>query len=106
MPRLQKAVVRFQSGMHLRRNTSLSIFNSLLVGYPEGLRLDAPTGTTGTLDNATSGNLQLRGIVLANMNTPVKGAGSITDAQAQAFFNTAAYKNQIIASAGVAEAAA
>lgn len=91
----------FQSGMHLRRNTSLSIFNSLLVGYPEGLRLDAPTGTTGTLDNATSGNLQLRGIVLANMNAAVKGAGSITDAQAQAFFNTPAFKNQVIASADV-----
>ena len=92
----------YQSAMHLRRNTSLSIFNSLLVGYPEGLRLDAPTGTTGTLDNATSGGLQLRGVVLANMTTPVRGAGSITDAQAQAFFNTAAYKNQIIPSSGVA----
>ena len=93
----------YQSGMHIRRNTSLSIFNSLLVGYPEGLRLDAPTGTTGTLDNATSGNLQLRGIVLANTTAPVKGAGAITDAQAQAFFNTAAFKNQIIASADVAK---
>lgn len=93
----------FQSGMHIRRNTSLSIFNSLLVGYPEGLRLDAPTGTTGTLDNATAGNLQLRGIVLANMTTPVRGAGAITDAQAQGFFNTAAFKNQIIASTDVAK---
>ena len=88
--------------MHLRRNTSLSIFNSLIVGYPEGLRLDAPTGTTGTLDNATSGALQLRGVVIANTTTPVRGAGSITDAQAQAFFNTAAFKNQIIPSTGVA----
>ncbi|WP_245565039.1 IPT/TIG domain-containing protein [Spirosoma spitsbergense] len=92
----------FQSGMHLRRNTSLSVFNSVLYGYPEGLRLDAPTGTTGTLDNATNGSLQLRGIVLANMTTPIKGAGSITDAQATAFFNTAAYKNQIVASADAA----
>ncbi|AKD58833.1 cell shape-determining protein MreB [Spirosoma radiotolerans] len=93
----------YQSGMHLRRNTSLSIFNSLIVGYPEGLRLDAPTGTTGTLDNATSGALQLHGVVIANTTTPVRGAGAITDAQAQAFFNTAAYKNQIIASSDVAK---
>ncbi|GAB4017320.1 hypothetical protein GCM10028808_48400 [Spirosoma migulaei] len=92
----------YQSAMHLRRNTSLSIFNSLMVGYPEGLRLDAPTGTTGTLDNATSGALQLHGVVIANMNSPVKGAGSITDEQAQTFFSTAAYKNQIIPSTGVA----
>ena len=93
----------FQSGMHIRRNTSLSIFNSLLAGYPEGLRLDAPTGTTGTLDNATAGTLQLRGIVLANTTIPVRGAGAITDAQAQAFFNTPAFKNQIIASTDVAK---
>lgn len=93
----------FQSAMHLRRNTSLSIFNSLMVGYPEGLRLDAPTGTTGTLDNATSGAMQLRGLVLANMNTPVRGAGAITNDQATAFFGTAAFKNQIIASTDVAK---
>lgn len=92
----------YQSGMHLRRNTSISIFNSLLVGYPEGLRLDAPTGTTGTLDNATNGTLQLHGVVVANTTIPVRGAGAITDAQAQAIFNTAAYKNQIIPSTGVA----
>ncbi|AUD02290.1 IPT/TIG domain-containing protein [Spirosoma pollinicola] len=92
----------YQSAMHLRRNTSLSIFNSLMVGYPEGLRLDAPTGTTGTLDNATNGGLQLHGVVVANTTIPVRGAGAITDAQAQAFFNTAAYKNQIIPSTGVA----
>ncbi len=97
----------YQSGMHLRRNTAISIFNSLIVGYPEGLRLDAPTGTTGTLDNATSGALQLHGVVLANDEIPssttaVRGAGSITNAQALAFFTTAAYKNQVIPSTGVA----
>ena len=98
---------RFQSGMHMRRNTAISVFNSVLFGYPEGLRLDAPTGTTGTLDNATSGALQLRGIVLANDEIPgstttVVGAGSITTAQAQTFFNTPAFKNEIIPSSGIA----
>lgn len=98
---------RYQSGMHLRRNTAISIFNSVLFGYPEGLRLDAPTGTTGTLDNATTGALQLRGIVLANDEIPgsttvVSGAGAITTAQAQAFFATPAFKNEIIPSSGVA----
>ncbi|MBN8820653.1 MULTISPECIES: IPT/TIG domain-containing protein [unclassified Spirosoma] len=88
----------FQSGMHLRRNTSISIFNSLLVGYPEGLRLDAQTGTTNTLDNATAGNLQLRGLVIANCTTPVRGAQSITNDQATTFFTTTAFQNQIIAS--------
>lgn len=97
----------FQSGMHLRRNTSISIFNSLLFGYPEGLRLDGTGGSTATLDNVNSGALQLRGIVLANDEIPnsttvVRGAGTITNAQAQAFFNTAAFKNEIIPSSGIA----
>jgi len=91
----------YQSAMHLRRNTSLSIFNSVMVGYPEGLRLDAQTGTTNTLDNATSGALQLRGIVVANTLTPVRGNQSVTNDQATAFFNTAAFKNQIIPAANL-----
>jgi hypothetical protein len=88
----------FGRGMHLRRNTSISIFNSLLVGYPEGLRLD---GTT-TLANATANTMQLRGIVLANMTKAVAGAGSVSDDQASAFFTTAAFSNQIVALADLA----
>lgn len=82
----------YQSGMHLRRNTSISIFNSLLVGYPEGLRLDG--SATGTLANATAGTLDLKGIVLANMTTPVRGAADITNDQAIAYFGAAARKNE------------
>ncbi|HEY0111505.1 MAG TPA: IPT/TIG domain-containing protein [Fibrella sp.] len=99
----------YQSGMHLRRNTNISIFNSLFFGYPEGLRLDnGIAGGTGTLLNANAGTLQLRGIVIANTlsgsavigdNLPTTG---ITTAQALTFFNTAAYGNTVIASDQVA----
>ncbi|MGA0556876.1 IPT/TIG domain-containing protein [Larkinella sp. VNQ87] len=93
----------YQSAMHLRRNTSISIFNSVFLGYPEGLRLDAPADATGnsTYSNVTGGTLQLRGVVLGNTNTPVRGAGTITNDQATAFFNTTAFKNQIIPAANV-----
>ncbi|WP_254562693.1 IPT/TIG domain-containing protein [Dyadobacter diqingensis] len=82
----------YQSAMHLRRNTSISIFNSLLVGYPEGLRLDG--SLTGTYANATSGALDLKGIVFANNTIPVRGAAAITNDQAIAYFNAAARKNE------------
>jgi hypothetical protein len=87
----------YQSAMHLRRNTSTSIFNSVMVGYPEGLRLDG----TAAYNNATAGTIQLRGIVLANMTTPVRGGGNtesgvVTNEDAQAFFNTPAFSNQIV----------
>jgi len=85
----------FGRGMHLRRNTALSIFNSVIVGYPEGLRLDGKR--TATLKNVQDNKLQLRGIVLANMATPLRGAGEITNDDATAFFNNADNRNQIVA---------
>ena len=82
----------YQAAMHLRRNTSISIFNSLLVGYPQGLRLEGTA--TGTFANATSGALDLKGIVLSNITDPILGAGVITKDQATAYFNAAARKNE------------
>jgi hypothetical protein len=82
----------YQAAMHLRRNTSINIFNSLFVGYPQGLRLDGTA--TGTYANATSGALDLKGIVLSNMTDAILGAGAITKDQAIAYFNAAARKNE------------
>ncbi|HEV7378994.1 MAG TPA: IPT/TIG domain-containing protein [Dyadobacter sp.] len=85
----------YQSAMHLRRNTNISVFNSVFAGYPEGLRLDG----ANTLAHATAGTLDLKGIVLANTTIPVRGnTGStgVTDAQAQEYFNAAARKNTIL----------
>lgn len=88
----------YQSAMHLRRNTAISVFNSVIVGYPEGLRLSDP----GTVANATADRLQLRGIVLANVNTPARGTTNATDAQAQALLTNAAGQNQVVALANLA----
>lgn len=101
----QKGSGAYQSAMHLRRNTSISVYNSVLVGYPEGLRLDG--SATGTLANATSGALDLKGIVFANVGIPnsttaIRGAGNITNQQAQDYFNAAARKNQVVASTDLA----
>ncbi len=87
----------FQAGMHIRRNTALSVFNSLLVGYPEGLRLDGTA--TGTLANANADKIQLRGIVFANMGKDFVGKGVITDQQAADFFNKTGNTNQVIKTA-------
>ncbi|QJD77997.1 IPT/TIG domain-containing protein [Spirosoma rhododendri] len=86
----------YQSAMHLRRNTAISIINSVFVGYPEGLRLDGTT--TGTLANASNGTLEVQGVTVANSLTAVRGAGNITNDQATSYFNLAARKNTIVAS--------
>ena len=93
----------YRAAMHLRRNTAISIYNSVFSGWPEGLRLEGTA--TGTLANTQSGALDLQGIAIANVQSTtlaVRGLGTITDAQALAFFNTPAKKNVIIASTDVA----
>ena len=54
---------RFQAGMHLRRNTRLNCYNSVVVGWPIGLILDSEKGNTQKA--ATDGLLQLHRIVFA-----------------------------------------
>jgi hypothetical protein len=83
----------FGAGMHIRRNSSLSAFNSVFAGWNTGLLLDA----TSTYANATAGTLALQNCVIVGSKVAdVKGAG-ITDAQALEFFNTPAFGNKFIA---------
>jgi len=90
----------YQSALHLRRNTSISIYNSVFVGQPEGLRLDG----TSTWANVQAGGLDLRGVVLANNNTPLRaaantGTGAFTDADVQTWFNTSGKNNSVVSRA-------
>lgn len=92
----------FGSGMHIRRNSSLSVFNSVFAGWNTGLLLDATT----TYANATSGSLAIQNCVLVgNKVKSVNGAGSVTEQQALDFFNTVSYSNQIIADNATAKIA-
>jgi len=82
----------FGAGMHIRRNSSLSVFNSVFAGWNTGLLLD---GTT-TYANATAGDLAIQNCALvANKVKSVNGAG-VTEVQASEFYNTAAFSNKAI----------
>ncbi len=52
---------QYGRGLHLRRNTRTSTFNSVFVGFPEGLRLDG----NATWANVQSNQLQMAGVVVA-----------------------------------------
>ncbi|MDO9155185.1 MAG: hypothetical protein Q7U47_16000 [Paludibacter sp.] len=83
----------FGSGMHIRRNSSLSVFNSVIAGWNTGLLLDATT----TYSNATSGKSAIQNVALvANKVKSVNGANSVTEAQAAEFFNTTTFANRIM----------
>lgn len=91
--------LNYGAGMHLRRNTSLSVFNSVIAGWnTAGLLLDA----TSTYANATAGDMAIQNCVIAGTKgTALKGAG-ITDTQASDFFNTAGFGNSVLATNALA----
>jgi hypothetical protein len=49
----------YRAGAHIRRNSEMSLFNSVIMGWPLGIDVD---GTTGTATSANVGN----GLILAN----------------------------------------
>lgn len=57
---------RFQAALHLRRNTQLSIFNSVIAAYPIGLIIENDKGST-TQQWATDGKLNVTNCVMAGM---------------------------------------
>ena len=94
----------FVWGAQIRRNSTMSIFNSVILGYPNGLYIDATKGIP--TDNNISGSLLVQNTIIAgctkpilysitgNANTPLVAntTATITD-----WYNTVAYSNSILA---------
>lgn len=64
-PQNGSALGKFQAAMQIRRSSRLACFNSVAMGYPIGLIIDAEKG--GTQEYAKAGNLKLRNILFAGM---------------------------------------
>ena len=67
------------AAVQIRRNSSLSIFNSAFIGWSTGILIDAGLGTHTDL-NITAGTLQLSGIILSSCKNPLAytSAGTAT----------------------------
>ena len=65
-PNNGSALGKFQSAMQIRRNSHLSCYNTLAIGYPIGLMLDNEKGDTQGA--ATAGKLSLKNIWFAGMD--------------------------------------
>lgn len=92
----------YQSGIYLRNNTGFSLYNSVISGYPEGIRLEGTATGLGNSLTAATGTVDLRGITFANVLTTAAGGGDITGAQANAFVTTNNRSNAVVASGDVA----
>jgi hypothetical protein len=90
----------FRGGAHIRRNSAISIFNSIFLGWPRGVEIDATTGSSTAL-NIEDSSLRLRNITIAGCATPTRFSGvagtSITnDAAFTTWFTNSFYNNDIL----------
>ncbi|HLO90713.1 MAG TPA: hypothetical protein VK172_06050 [Lentimicrobium sp.] len=103
--------LQFQHAAQIRRNSSLSIYNSFMTGYPFGIFID--DAKPGSSQHALDGDLQIRNVVLSGVdnwgNNSWGGSSTVANAplkqvdasvapgfEINAWFNTATFKNQIL----------
>ena len=89
----------FLAGAQIRRNSSMSLFNSIIMGWPTGILIDASKGSP--TDNNLGEGLNIQNNIVAGCTVPVKYAASTslpTGANSEsilAWFNTPAFGNTI-----------
>jgi hypothetical protein len=93
----------FVWGAQIRRNSSLSLFNSIIMGYPNGLYIDATKGVP--TDNNIPGALFIQNTIIAGCPNPVlysiSGNTNVaitpnTTSTITSWFNTPSYGNSIL----------
>ena len=92
----------FRNGAQIRRNSSISIFNSVMLGWPVGVYIDATTGGPTDL-NIVNNTLLIQNTIVAGCTVPLKFGASTTTptgwdlTELTRWFNTPAYGNSILA---------
>jgi hypothetical protein len=94
----------FKRGMHTRRNSAVSIFNSIIIGWPTGWNLDASLGSPTDLNySAAAPKAFVSNSILAGNNTPFTYSASIsaptgwTNTDLLNYFNRPAGGNNVLA---------
>ena len=96
----------FRRGIHTRRNSAVSIFNSIIMGWPTGWNLDGGTGMPTDLNySAASPKAFFSNTILGGNNTPFIYTASAsaptgwTTTDLQNYFNRAGGGNSLLATA-------
>ncbi len=91
----------YLAGAHIRRNTKISIFNSVFMGWPIGIFIDATKGNPTDL-NINDSTLRIRNTIIAGCPTPISYAASssaptgASAASLQAWFTNSYFGNSIL----------
>jgi hypothetical protein len=93
----------FRAGAQIRRNSALSLFNSIIMGWPQGILIDGTTGTATAL-NIEDSSLRLRNVTLAGNTVNLKFSGSAgatitSDATLTSWFTSSYYNNDLLTNA-------
>lgn len=83
----------YRRGLHIRRNSALSVFNAIVIGWPTGYLLDGSTGRPTDL-NITSGTSFVTGTIFAGNNAQFSYAASATSPTGWKTDSVAAYVNR------------
>lgn len=80
---------QFQNGAQIRRNSALSVVNSVIIGFPVGVYIDGSKGTPThkNLGTGADGQLKFRNNIIAGCTTPYKVIG-LSSAADTAIWNT------------------
>lgn len=97
----------FRAGAQIRRNSAISIFNSIIMGWPQGILIDGTTGTATAL-NIEDSSLRLRNVTLAGNTVNMKFSGGVgatinSDATLTTWFTNAFYNNDVLVNAADAK---
>jgi hypothetical protein len=79
----------YQHAAHLRRRTALSLFNSVITGFPVGIRLDGKT----TYDNYANGTADIKNNLLISLGNrgaakPFEGGTNTTISEVEAYYSS------------------
>lgn len=98
----------FRAGAQIRRNSTISIYNSIIMGWPQAVLIDASTGSPTDL-NINDSTLRIRNTTLAGNTVNVKYTVSASaptgasDASILAWFTNSYYNNEILTNASDAK---
>jgi hypothetical protein len=90
----------FRGAAHIRRNTGISIFNSIIMGWPRGIELDAATGLSVAL-NVEDSTIRFRNNTLAGNTVNLRYSGTAgatisNDATFTTWFANGFYNNDLL----------
>ncbi|ANE52258.1 hypothetical protein [Flavisolibacter tropicus] len=97
----------FRGAAHIRRNTGISLFNSIIMGWPRGVEIDASTGVSTAL-NIEDSTIRLRNVTFAGNTvnyrfTGVAGTTIKDDASLGAWLSNSFYNNTFLTNASEAK---